>query len=466
MAAVPTKKPKTWTSERVAKYLANPGLRKYLPDKYLSPEQRRVRHENERLRQPIVPGSPTTERDLARSRKAAEKVEFGPSLDALAKARKDLDTQRVRDDGYFRDYKEAVHQAAERQSRMAEAANTAAQNVAQTASQDSGKAIDAATTAAAQDAAKQGVSFNEAAFRDVAQRAAAGRTALAQNQVADAGRGGVAQGALLSMLEGGAIQAQGRRTKQLDDAGAELVKKASDLRDKRSAWRDKYDSTSREDAWKRVLEAKAFGLKEQTAKSSAAAAKRRDATTRRGQDINDANADATRDAKANTPNQYGYLPAEWAALPTKTRQAIILKFKKTGKGKGNSGSGSKPTEAESKAWKSTQSAVNWLQRNYGKTVEIQPPQAADGTIPPKVKKYLNLHQIHQMPPEDLAQLINVNSPEYLAAVDLFTSGGKGISQATADRLHRADIKVRGRYKVIPTAQFRAIAKQRQGNQYR
>lgn len=63
--------------ELLKRALANPGLRSKLPASMLSPEMRQTRQTNIRLRQPIVPGSSTTERDLAREAKAAGDVAYG-----------------------------------------------------------------------------------------------------------------------------------------------------------------------------------------------------------------------------------------------------------------------------------------------------------------------------------------------------------------------------------------------------
>jgi hypothetical protein len=57
---------------------ADPGLRSKLPTSMLNPEQRRTRELNVRLKQPITPGSTTTERDLARESSSAMDVKYGP----------------------------------------------------------------------------------------------------------------------------------------------------------------------------------------------------------------------------------------------------------------------------------------------------------------------------------------------------------------------------------------------------
>lgn len=456
MSTKTAKKPKPWTPERIAKFRANPGLRSKLPASLLTAAQRHTREANARANAPIVPGGDTTVAELARQRKTDEALQFGPTLEALAQGKKRIDAQRVRDHGFFTDYKNTVAQAQEQQRLAAADANAAATSTAQTASKDSQKAIDANTNRESLDSAKQGVAFDESAYRDAAQRALAGRSTMGQNQVAEAARGGVAQNSLLGQLAVAAQQGVNRRDVEIDRSESELRDKAQGVRDKRAAWRSNYDAEAKKNAWQRVLEAKAFGLKEKDTLADNKTAADRVAATKRGQDITDANHDADATTKANTPNKYGYLPAEWNAMTTAQRSKIILASKKT------SSKGNKPgkaTEAENKAWKSTSAAVNWLHQNYGQTVPADPE--VEGSTP----HYLNLANIHKLRPKVLTDQISLDSPEYIAAVDIFTSGGY-ISQATADRLHQASIKVRGRYKVMPTAEFRKLVAGRQKTGYK
>lgn len=64
--------------ELLKRALANPGLRSKLPSSMLTRELRQSRQQNIRLKQPIAPGSTTTERDLARESASAMDVKYGP----------------------------------------------------------------------------------------------------------------------------------------------------------------------------------------------------------------------------------------------------------------------------------------------------------------------------------------------------------------------------------------------------
>lgn len=64
---------------RIKQLLANPGTRKLVPTADLPAEMRAKRALNQRLAQPIVPGSSTTQRDLAHQREAAVNLQYGPN---------------------------------------------------------------------------------------------------------------------------------------------------------------------------------------------------------------------------------------------------------------------------------------------------------------------------------------------------------------------------------------------------
>ena len=62
--------------KRLRKWLANPGLRSKLPEKYLSRDQQ----EERKLGEPVTPGSSMTLRDLRRDSKAATDLRYGGSI--------------------------------------------------------------------------------------------------------------------------------------------------------------------------------------------------------------------------------------------------------------------------------------------------------------------------------------------------------------------------------------------------
>jgi len=66
-----------------AKYLSNPGLRSKLPDKFLTPAQRKVRQTNAYNAAPITEGSAVTNKQLALEAANATRVRYGPQEQAL-----------------------------------------------------------------------------------------------------------------------------------------------------------------------------------------------------------------------------------------------------------------------------------------------------------------------------------------------------------------------------------------------
>lgn len=64
---------------RIKQLLSSPGTRKLVPTKDLPADLRAKRQLNQRLAQPIVPGSSTTQRDLAHQREAAVNLQYGPN---------------------------------------------------------------------------------------------------------------------------------------------------------------------------------------------------------------------------------------------------------------------------------------------------------------------------------------------------------------------------------------------------
>jgi hypothetical protein len=94
----------------LARALKNPGLRAKLDPKFLSAPQRASRTLNARLNAPIVPGSSTTERDLAHEAQAAQTVRYGPQ-DAALGQQLGVAQQTERDTGSLYDqYRAALQQ--------------------------------------------------------------------------------------------------------------------------------------------------------------------------------------------------------------------------------------------------------------------------------------------------------------------------------------------------------------------
>jgi hypothetical protein len=86
----------------LAKALVTPRLRHKLPTNMLTPELARKRRTAIRQRQPVVPGSPLTGRDLSRESKAAMRVKYAP-LETKEHKQLDMARNQQRDVGGFYD---------------------------------------------------------------------------------------------------------------------------------------------------------------------------------------------------------------------------------------------------------------------------------------------------------------------------------------------------------------------------
>lgn len=91
----------------------NPNTRRAVADKFLTPEQLKMRRQIAFDRAPIIPGSTLTNADVARQRKAAVQLQYGPQEQALGQQYATQQTQN-RDmsaayDGYLKEL--AGHQA-------------------------------------------------------------------------------------------------------------------------------------------------------------------------------------------------------------------------------------------------------------------------------------------------------------------------------------------------------------------
>lgn len=94
--------------ELLKRALGNAGLRSKLPSSMLPPEMRKAREMNARLKQPIVPGSSMTERDLAREATASGDVRYG-GVEQQNKLALGQEQARTRDlGGWYDQYLAAV----------------------------------------------------------------------------------------------------------------------------------------------------------------------------------------------------------------------------------------------------------------------------------------------------------------------------------------------------------------------
>ncbi len=104
------------TKARIKKLASQPGTRRALPDSALTPAQRVQR----RLNQPVAPG--LTGLDLAKQTQAATALEFGGQERALAQQGQNITAQQGVTADYYRQYQDAIRQAAQAQQARQQAA--------------------------------------------------------------------------------------------------------------------------------------------------------------------------------------------------------------------------------------------------------------------------------------------------------------------------------------------------------
>lgn len=137
----------------LAEKLRDPALRATLPDSALTPELLRKRRRNRRLNAPFVPGSDMTYGDVARERKAATQLAYGPVESQLLQRQTNIPH-------WFDQYKQdlAAKQTAQRERYQQAVAGVTAQGAAtQEASNAERARIDAEMRA---DAASRGATYS------------------------------------------------------------------------------------------------------------------------------------------------------------------------------------------------------------------------------------------------------------------------------------------------------------------
>lgn len=243
--------------------LANPGLRSKLPTQYLSPAQRQQRQVNTRLRQPITPGSTTTERDLAREAQAATQVEYGPQ-EADLRQRLGVARQRATDVGGFYDQylSELQHNQANVQAAGQQATGQLAGTAAGVTGLSAANLTDLQNPAVA-DARARGATAGD--LSQMASNATATRQALmgsfqAQQALQSAAANRYSGGLAHVVGPGQKLQAQA----QAQGAVGDVRELQSDLVAKRAAADQLYRSTQRSSEAKQVLANKIAGVNADT----------------------------------------------------------------------------------------------------------------------------------------------------------------------------------------------------------
>lgn len=330
-----------------ARVLANPGLRSKLSaatlQKY-APAQAKKRALNLRLAQPIVPGSSTTNRDLAQESKAAMDVKYGP-LQADQQRALGQQQQEQRDvGGWYDQYLAAVRQHAANVGTIGTQAATAGQNLQQGVTGLGQAGLAQIQNPANADAAARGATAGDMA--PLANQALAVRQALtgsfvAQQNAQNAASSGFADARANVVAPGqklGALAVEGGKIKTARDKITETARErgASDLL---------YRSDRKTEEAKNILAAKALNLDTTVKKTQLDQSQQQiDETARHNQEQEELDAtqiQANKDAKAaadankaSQPNKYGVPADQWAKWSTSHRTRWIADFnKKTGSSK-------------------------------------------------------------------------------------------------------------------------------------
>lgn len=272
--------------------LKNPGLRSKLPARYLTKDQRQQRTLNVRLRQPIVAGSTTTERDLAREATAAGNVKYGP-LETQQQQTLGEEQARQRDTGGFYDqYLRQVAQHSQNVQNIGAAATTAGLGVQQGITGLAGAGLAGVQNPAVADAQARGAQAGD--MSQMANQAAAVRQALVGSFVAQQ----AAQNAAASNYAG--TQANVVAPGQKLGAQAMATGRVRQARERqeatgreKGAFSEQFRSERRADEAKQVLARQTLGAEITESENKVKADER---------------------AAANDLNKYGYTDAEWAKL--------------------------------------------------------------------------------------------------------------------------------------------------------
>lgn len=278
---------------RIKQLLSSPGTRHLVPTKDLPSDLRAKRALNQRLAQPIVPGSRMTNRDLAHQREAAVDLEFGPrAVDAYQ--------QRERETGGW--YDQYLREL-DTHARNVQGFGQAAQD--QIANLDK---IQGPADTAPQDPQNQAIAQQAQAVRSAllgALKAKVSGQATAANTYADTLAHVVAPGQKVQAL----TAARGNT-----DA----------LRQKVGAFRTDYEARARGAEGKNVIATQALigDIAHQTTQDQVAGA--RIGETARHNRAAERNAAANAKSSGYGPgrpgmNKYGYTHDEWSALSARQR---------------------------------------------------------------------------------------------------------------------------------------------------
>jgi hypothetical protein len=310
-AAVPTDfLPEDVRRRRYGLYANTPGKRKLVPDAYLTPEQLEKRRKATQARAPFVPGSTTTNAEVARDRNAATTLQFADEDHALGEAVRS--SQHHKDTGipaYFQAYQNALREAQEKQRGITAFAAGQAQTL---------QADDRAIQGQVNDQIGQALGANAAItggtaptnVQEVGNAGARVRQALTGSVASALLQRGAADETLLNQRGVNAVtqqrEAQGREfNREMGLRGDQRV-----VAKKKGAFKTDYTERRRATEEKRALENYIF-------------------ETELGQKKSELDAKAKADA--NKPNEYGYSNAAWAKMSAKRRQKVMARVKRMGR---------------------------------------------------------------------------------------------------------------------------------------
>ena len=232
--------------QRIAALRANPGTRAKLPLSALTPAQRQQRLLNQRLNQPVVPGSTLTNRALAREGKAAVQVRYGPQdaqLSGLAR-----DTPGL--------YDQYLAELAQHQRNVANlAAGQTAANQALTGTLRADPQAAQVAAQQAQDAQARGAAPSAQNATDE-QNAAAQRQAMFASFAAQLANQGSANAGYADTLA--RVVGPGQKLQATAGAGQKLA----DLKGQEGAYRDQYQAQAVQGEVKNLLAQQALGVNE------------------------------------------------------------------------------------------------------------------------------------------------------------------------------------------------------------
>jgi hypothetical protein len=420
-----------------------------LPTKYLPVDQRRSREMNARLNSPVTPGSPLTNRDLAREANAATGVQYGGQETALGQELAQTQSHGRAVGDYFNQYLGALR--ASQSAQTAQAAATAGHLAAIGASgQQAATSADTSTLRAMQeDAQRRGASVDPQLAVQASQAAQVNRN-TSDAQAGTANLLGQVGANYLAALQGAAGTQRGQALAQNQRDVSNVRQRQTALASEKGQSNLQYRSKRRSEEFTNVATAALTGQKQETADASFSAqtgytpeqwaqltpAERLEALRRKTKATTKPAAKPK--PVADAPYKYGYTKKEWLALPLSKRQQITTE--NAPGGKHNPKKGPKPAvglgsitpQEENKRADQINTIAGWLQK----------PPVVNG-------KPLTTAQILENLRTGKNPLGKPISPQILnAARSLADNQGKGLGPFGIHNAHLEGVHVKGRWKQI------------------